>query len=76
MEWKGLDSSFIWRKLRGAAREQSAQPGVDLVRHGPPRGVLRSRPEGFLASVVQFQPLEDEHGSQEFQIAHLPIDLK
>jgi hypothetical protein len=25
---------------------------------------------------VQFQPFEDEHGSQEFQIAHLPIDLK
>jgi len=57
-------------------KEQSAQPVVDLAGLGHPRRDLRSRPEDFLAYIVQFHPLGGEHGSNEFQIAHLLIDSK
>jgi hypothetical protein len=57
-------------------QEQSAQPVVDLAGLGHPRRDLRSRSEDFLTYIVQYHSVEGEHGSNEFQIAHLLIDSK
>ena len=57
-------------------RNKARNPSLTLAGLGHPRRDLRSRSEDFLTYIVQYHPVEGEHGSNEFQIAHLLIDSK